>query len=106
MIEKNDKVIVTVDKWFYAPDGKQYRAVYGTVKEIVRAENLIGVVPRPPSTNWYLEIGNMIIAGCQIHYVLKTDHCNKDSAVDWTSDAQHGCKEYLRPCAIYFADED
>ena len=31
MINIGDKVLVTTDGWFFAPDGETYRAVFGTV---------------------------------------------------------------------------
>ena len=73
MINIGDKVLVTTDNWFFAPDGECYRAVFGTVKAILKDEDTLGVKTNAKSTNWYASIGNMLIAGCQIHYVIKTD---------------------------------
>lgn len=73
MIGIGDKVLVTTDAWFFAPDGEQYKAVCGTVKGVYTAEETLGVKTNAKSTNWYVEIGNMTIAGCQIHYAIKTD---------------------------------
>lgn len=39
MIKVGDKVLVTVDNWFHAPDGKSYRSVFGTVNAISGARN-------------------------------------------------------------------
>ena len=102
-VEIGKTALVTVDQWFYGPDGRQYRAVFGTVIAVRTAEDALGVRPNGRSTNWYLEIGNMIIAGCQIHYVLRTDTCSFDSASDWSTE---GGKyfEYTRPSVIYNAD--
>ena len=69
---KNEKVLVTTDNWFRAPDGEQYNAVFGTVKGVKNDEETLGIKTNRGSTNWYLEIGNMFVAGCQIHYVVKT----------------------------------
>ena len=33
------------------------------------------------STNWYVLIGNMIIAGCQIHYAIQTDAVSFEPAL-------------------------
>lgn len=104
-IEVGQKALVTLDNWFLAPDGRDYKAVFGTVKAVRTAEESLGVKPNGRSTNWYLEIGNMTIAGCQVHYALRTDHCHDGPAMNWTADAQHGVKEYERPCCIYFADK-
>lgn len=59
--------LVTVDNWFYAPDGRMYRAVFGTVKGARTAEKTLGVRPNGKSTNWYLEIGCMTLAAGQAH---------------------------------------
>lgn len=67
------KMLVTTDHWFFAPDGNNYRAVFGTVKGIRKDDETLGIKTNKGSTNWYLEIGNMFIAGCQIHYAVKAD---------------------------------
>lgn len=103
-IEVGEKALVTVDNWFFAPDGKSYRAVYGRVKGCFTAEETLGIKPNGRSTNWYLEIGNVTIAGCQIHYAVKTDFCSSDRATDWQADAANGLKEYDRQSSIYFSD--
>lgn len=103
-IEPGQKALVTVDNWFYAPDGQQYRAVFGTVKAVRTAEDSLGVKPNGRSTNWYLEIGNLTIAGCQVHYALRCDTCNNGRVKDWTASSEHGLVEYLRPNVIYHAD--
>lgn len=99
-----EKALITTDNWFYAPNGQSYRAVFGTVKAVKSAEETLGIKPNAKSTNWYIEIGNMTIAGCQIHYAIKTDECNDGKALNWSSSAEHGAKEYELPCSIYFAD--
>jgi hypothetical protein len=71
--ELHKKYLITTDKWFFAPDGEQYRAVFGTVTSIEYDESLFGIKTNENSTNWYVIIGNMIIAGCQIHYAVQTD---------------------------------
>jgi hypothetical protein len=104
-IVPGDKALVTTEGWFYAPDGNSYKAVYGTVEAVRTAESTLGVKPNGRSTNWYLEIGNMTIAGCQIHYAVKTDKCSKDKSRNWSANAEHGINEYEAPSVIYFADE-
>lgn len=109
MIQPNinigDQVLVTTDNWFYAPDGAQYRAVFGTVHAVRTAEDTLGVKPNSRSMNWYLEIGNMTIAGCQIHYVVKTDRAsvNLGDAQDWKS-GENAFEKFVRPSVIYNAD--
>lgn len=75
-----EKYLITTDNWFFAPDGEQYRAVFGTVNGINKDEDTLGIKTNRGSTNWYVMIGNMIIAGCQIHYCLKTDKMNFEPA--------------------------
>lgn len=103
-IEIGDKAIITTDNWFYAPDGRQYKAVYGTVKAVRSSEDTLGIRTNARSTNWYVEIGNMTIAGCQIHYLVKSSSCNFDRVPDYQADAQ-GLSEFMRPSSIYDADQ-
>jgi len=72
-VKIGQKALVTTSEWFYAPDGAQYRAVFGTIKGIFEDDATLGIKTNSKSTNWYLEIGNMIVAGCQIHYAVMTD---------------------------------
>lgn len=72
MIQIDDKVLITTDDWFIAPDGQWYKAVFGTIKGARKDKEFLGIETNRHSTNWYLEIGNMTIAGCQIHYAVKT----------------------------------
>ena len=67
------KYLITTDDWFFAPNGEQYTAVWGTVNAVLSAEETLGIQTNSKSTNWYVSIGNMIIAGCQIHYAVKCD---------------------------------
>lgn len=98
-----DKVIVTCDNWFFAPDGLSYRAVFGTVKAVRTAEDSLGVRPNGKSTNWYLEVGNMTIAGCQIHYLVRTALCNFGPVQSHLShDGRYSLSS--RPTEIYNAD--
>ena len=75
MIEENKTYLITTDNWFYAPDGNQYRAVFGTAK-MFEARNEFGFIPTK-GANWFVQVGKdnnfILIAGCQIHYVLRTD---------------------------------
>ena len=73
-----DKFLITTDGWFFAPDGRQYRAVHGTVKGILDSQEALGIKTNARSTNWYVEIGDCIIAGCQIHYAIKCDEVSYD----------------------------
>lgn len=98
-----DKVLVTVDNWFYGADGKQYRAIFGTLNGVCTAEDTLGIKPNGKSTNWYIKVGNTTIAGCQVHYVLKTDTVNDDPVEDYNlHDGNYQIS--VRPSAIYMAD--
>lgn len=103
-IQVGKKVLVTTSCWFIAPDGLEYKAVFGTVKAVRTAEETLGIRPNGRSTNWYAEIGNITIAGCQIHYAIQTETCNSQPAKSLAATAEVGCNEYERPCNIYFAD--
>lgn len=96
-------VLITTQNWFYAPDGKQYRAVWGTLKAIRTAEDNLGVRPRGPSTNWYVEVGDTSIAGCQVMYCIRTDVVNLGPAID-LNEHEGRFTPNERPSAIYNAN--
>lgn len=102
-IRPGDKLLVTCDNWFIAPNGRQYRAVFGTVHAARTAEDSLGIRPNGRSTNWYLEIGNMTIAGCQVHYFLKTDTCHLGECEIWNSHEGRAVRDTTPP-QIYNAD--
>ena len=81
-----DKFLITCDNWFIAPDGEQYRAVFGTVHAVMDSQEALGVKTNAKSTNWYVVIGNMILAGCQIHYAVR---CNGYSRKPPTIECEH-----------------
>lgn len=100
------KYLITTDKWFYGPDGKQYRAVWGSVK--ILEDNFLGVKTNRNSTNWYAFVGNeekgMIVAGCQIHYAVQCEvKPNTNDVEDWTTQNE-GLLKYTRPTSIYLAE--
>ena len=100
----NKKYLITTDSWFFAPDGESYRAVFGTVKEILSDEETLGVKTNRSSTNWYVSIGNMLIAGCQIHYAVQSDEVSFSVS---TREIEHDGKLTFAPeskTRIYNAD--
>lgn len=100
-----DKALVTCEQWFIAPNGRLYRCVFGTVKAVLTAEDALGVRPNGRSSNWYLEIGCITIAGCQIHYAVRTDAAILDRVNDWHFSAEkQTLVEYDRPSMIFDAD--
>ena len=76
MIQPGCKYLITADDWFFAPDGENYRAAWGTVHSVVDAQSVLGIKANRNSTNWYVVIGDMIIAGCRIHYAVRADGFN------------------------------
>lgn len=84
MIYIGDKLLITTDCWFVAPDGKQYKAVFGTVKGVYDDESTLGIKTNRHSANWFVVIGGMTIAGCQIHYAIKAERCHLGDVTDQT----------------------
>lgn len=75
-IKEGQNYLITTHAWFVAPDGVQYRAVWGKIHSIQDSKESLGIETNSRSTNWYIVIGNMIIAGCQIFYAIQTDEVN------------------------------
>lgn len=73
MICPGERYLITTDGWFFAPDGQSYCAAFGTVRAVRTTEDTFGVKANRGATNWYLEIGGLVIAGCRIHYAVRTD---------------------------------
>lgn len=100
------KYLITTDAWFFAPNGKQYKAAWGNVQIIEDAS--LGLKTNRNSTNWYAKVGSednhIIIAGCQLHYAIRTDKKpNTEPSEDWTADANN-LNVYNRPSGIYIAE--
>lgn len=98
------KVLVTCSAWFCCPDGTEAKAIHGTLKAIHMSESTLGFTPSRAHTNWFLEIGNMTVAGCQVLYLVESDDVNYSRVPNWHSDANVGIKEFERPSIIYNAD--
>jgi len=103
------KHIVTTDNWFYGPDGKQYKGVYGNV-EILEDNPTLGIKTNMRSTNWYAKVGTpekyIIIAGCQIHYAVRTDQAPPEGNISDYAVEQGECKNYVRPTSILNLDSN
>lgn len=103
-VNVGDKALITTDCWFLAPDGNQYKAVWGTVHAVRSSEETLGIKTNARSTNWYVEIGDMTIAGCQIHYMIKAGSCNTDTV--WHHKEEGGVvKEFSLPSNIFNANK-
>jgi len=100
------KYLINTDSWFIAPDGVNYKAVWGDV-EIVE-DSFLGLKTNRNSTNWFAKIGSeenhVIVAGCQIHYATKCDsRPNTEPSEDWQADAKD-LNIYKRPSSIYIPE--
>lgn len=105
------KVLVTTEGWFFAPDGKNYKAAWGTLHAIHTAEETLGFKPNVRHTNWYLQIGNITIAGCQVLYMVEASEVNTGEALEFTTERTHFsssgtnvAEAYIRPSNIYNAN--
>lgn len=72
MIKNGEKYLITTDNWFFAPDGEQYRAIWGTCN-FSKTDEVLGFNPTR-STNWLLKVGEgegaMTLGGCQVNYAI------------------------------------
>jgi hypothetical protein len=107
MIKEGQKYIITTEGWFYAPDGKKYKAVWGAVELLPDA--VLGVKTNKGSTNWYAKVGSeekhVIVAGCQIHYASHSEEApNMWSVEEHLYDISNGTKKFFRPNEIYIAE--
>jgi hypothetical protein len=103
------KYLISTTQYFLAPDGQQYRSVWGEVE--ILSDTFLGVKTNHNSSNWYLKIGDaenfVLVAGCQVHYAVKCDEKpNTKPVKEWTTDKQsNGTYSYTRPTAIYIAEK-
>lgn len=97
------KYLITTREWFIAPDGHQYRSVWGEVE--IFEDTFLGIKTNRNSSNWYIKVGteenHIIIAGCQIHYAIKCEHVYTGDVYD--SESTTGTK-FVRPTLIYKAN--
>lgn len=87
------KYLVTTNDWFMAPDGRRYRAVFGTARGAVNVEEALGVGAGEHLPNWCTRIGGMVVAGDQIRYCVRADSVT-------------AAPEAGKPPVIYEADEE
>lgn len=99
-------VLVTCSTWFVAPDGKDYKAVYGKLKKVHDAKESFGIQPSRAHASWILEVGHMMIMGCQALFVIEcANPPNFSSSTTHTHNEAGVIKEQDRPCVIYNANE-
>jgi len=93
------KYLITTDNYFIAPNGRLYRSVWGEVTII--EDSFLGIKTNRNSTNWFAKVGSennhVIIAGCQIHYVLRCEEQpNNENNIN-------NCKENEKTTMIWIA---
>lgn len=99
--------LITTDEWFIAPNGQSYKSVWGDVT--VLNDNALGVKTNARTSNWFAKVGSeenhVIIAGCQIHYIVKCEEKpdNSKPVPNWISGADKGITHYESPSPIYIA---
>lgn len=103
------KHLITTEEYFVAPDGQQYKAVFGTVT-IVDKRIMIGELKaNPRSVNWYAQVGtgqgSIIIAGCQISYAVKCDILNYGKVTSHTMEDGKK-KSSVRETLIYIPQSE
>lgn len=99
------RVLVTTDCWFTAPNGEQYKAVYGELIAVQTDQEALGIKTNAKSTNWYAQVGNMLMAGCQIHYAINCDGIDVFLGDISHQDTHEGrCIITKQPSRIYNAD--
>jgi hypothetical protein len=99
-------VLVTTQDWFYGTDGKSYRGAWGKFKAVHEAKDALGILPNRPNVNWFLEIGNMSIMGCQVMHVIKCPEPPPEYSIkDHSRDSPNGIIEYQRPSEIFIMNE-
>ena len=100
------KYLITTDSWFTAPDGNDYKAVWGEVS--ILEDNVLGLKTNRNSTNWYAKIGteekHVIVAGCQIHYASKSDEEPFTRYGETWETFEGKAKTYQTPTKIYIAE--
>jgi hypothetical protein len=95
------KVLITAQNYFVGRDGKQYRAVHGTLRAVHETSKTLGFIPNRSHANWFIEVGDMIIMGCQVMYFEQVDQVVTASTKDWKDDEKGGVIEFSRPTIIY-----
>ena len=85
---------MTIKEWLVAPDGREYRAFYGTLTDSNVTNKGIQ----------YLTIGTLEIPANNVLCAIQTDDCNFDEAESWSYMGGE-TDIYKRPSKIYNADK-
>jgi len=100
------KQLITTNNYFFAPDGQQYKAVWGSVKIV--DDSVLKIKTNRQSSNWFAIVGGngreMVIAGCQIYYSIRCE--KKPSAKYYINEEFHEGKlvESKSMSRIYIAE--
>lgn len=97
-------VLVTTQGWFYGTDGKLYRGAWGKLKAVHEAKEAIGITPNRSHANWFIEIGNMSIMGCQVLYYTKCPNPPPEYDIE-DFDKASPEKQYKRPSEVFIMKE-
>ena len=101
------KYLISTDNWFFAPNGKQYNAVWGDVKIV--SDAILGIKTNMRSTNWFAKVGteknHVIIAGCQIHYAVRCEEVPDMNDIEDYRVTDKGCEKFTRPTRIYITEQ-
>ncbi|QGZ16194.1 hypothetical protein Hena1_00180 [Erwinia phage Hena1] len=99
------KMLITTDNYFFAPDGKQYRAAWGVCHGVQDADSTLGLKSNRGASNWFVLLGNLLIAGCQIHYAVACDTMSFGKTHSY--DIHEGVrKDFISDCMVYNAGEE
>lgn len=99
----NKNVLITCQGWFLAPDGKQYLGAWGKLTAIHEAGKTLGFIPNRSHANWFIELGPMIIMGCQVMYLIACPNEPELGEVDDFVEKDGEIKIFKRPSKIYKA---
>ena len=104
----NGKYLITTDAWFIAPDGQQYKSVWGEV-QILEDSSVFGIKTNARSANWYAKVGtkenHVIVAGCQIHYAVRCEEAPNTKEVHESTTEEGKETTVTRRGYIYIADD-
>jgi hypothetical protein len=79
--------------------------VWGELKAVHEVKEIFGFVPSRIHANWTIEIGSMIIMGCQVLYVsLCPTRPEENEVKDWKIADDGKLIEYKRPSTIHFSE--
>jgi hypothetical protein len=89
-----EKVLITLEEWFTAPDGKQYQAVHGKLLAVRKTEDAPGFNPSRVRANWLYQFEGMAVMGHQVGHVIAAEEVNTGDATYSIGQPLH---EYPKP---------